>query len=59
MDTSADRSPKRRNIVGHDIQAKEVYCDRVSLMGMKGIKKQAQWPGEARQREMVLKQWGK
>ena len=35
------------------------YCDRVSPMWMKGIKMQAQWPGEVRQREMVLEYWGK
>jgi hypothetical protein len=28
-------------------------------MGRKGVKRQAQWPGEARQREMKLEQWGK
>jgi hypothetical protein len=35
------------------------YCDGVIPMEMKGIKMQAQWPGEVRQREMMLKQWGK
>ena len=56
MDTGVVRSPKGRKLVGHDIQAKvqahfqyiTSYWCRVSSMGIKGIKKEAQWPGGAR-----------
>jgi hypothetical protein len=56
-DSSADGSPKWRKPVGHDIQAKVEYTPfqyitsywyRVRSMWMKGIRKQAQWPGKAR-----------
>jgi hypothetical protein len=67
MDSGADGSPKWRKPVGHGIRAKDEsrplyitsYCDRVSSMGAKGIKNQAQWSGGARQREMDLEKWGK
>ena len=42
MDTSADRSPKRRNLVGRDIRAKEVYRPFFSIQLITGAGL-AQW----------------